>query len=48
MQDHVLISSLNSQNTIVSNVENISSCRSFSGWIGDQGHAMNIFIDTLL
>jgi hypothetical protein len=48
MQDQVLISSLNAQNLIVSNVENVTSCRSFSGWIGDWGHTMNILFDTLL
>ena len=48
MQDLVLIISLNAQNLIVSNVENIPSCRSFSGWIRDRGDAMNIFVDVLL
>jgi hypothetical protein len=48
MQDRVLISSLNAQNLIVSNAENVPSCRSFSGWIGDRGCAMNVFVDILL
>jgi len=48
MRGRVLIISLNVQNLIVSNAENISPCQPFSGWIGDQGHAMNIFVDILL
>jgi hypothetical protein len=48
MWDQVLISSLNAQNPIVSNVKNVLSCHSFSGWIGNRGHDMNIFVDTCL
>jgi hypothetical protein len=47
MRDRVLIISLNVQNLIVSNAENIQ-CRSFIGWIGDWGCATNIFVDILL
>jgi hypothetical protein len=46
MRDQVLIISLNVQNLIVSNVENVPSCYSFSGWIVGQDYAMKIFIDT--
>jgi hypothetical protein len=48
MRDRVLISSLNVQNPIISNVENVLSCRSDSGWIGGRDYAMNIFFDILL
>jgi hypothetical protein len=48
MRDQVLIISLNAQNLIVSNAENVSSCHSFSGWIRGQDCAMKIFVDILL
>jgi hypothetical protein len=48
MRDRVLISSLNLQNPIVFNAENVPLCLSFSGWIGDRDCAMNLFVDTLL
>jgi hypothetical protein len=48
MRDGVLISSLNAQNPIVSNAENVLSCRSFSGWIGDWDYAMNILVYILM
>jgi hypothetical protein len=48
MQDRVLISSLNVQNLIVSNTANVSSYRSFSGWIRGRYCDMKIFVDILI
>jgi hypothetical protein len=48
MWDWALTSSLNVQNFIVSNVENIPSFFSFNWWIRDQDCVVKILVDILL